>query len=73
MHIGKNSIVSPLAIIEQPENIDIGDHVQIKPGVVLKPETGFIHIRNNVVINHYTVIHSKGGVEIGYRSILAPH
>lgn len=73
MHIGKNSIVSPLAIIEQPENVYIGDHVQIKPGVVLRPETGFIHIGNNVVINHYTVIHSKGGVEIGDWSILAPH
>jgi acetyltransferase-like isoleucine patch superfamily enzyme len=73
VHIGKNSIVSPQAIIEEPDNIYIGDHVQIKPGVVLRPETGFIHVGNNVVINHYTVIHSKGGVEIGDWSIIAPH
>lgn len=73
MHIGKNSIVSPHAIIEQPENIYIGDQVQIKPGVVLRPETGFIHIGSHVVINHYTVIHAKGGVEIGDWSVIAPH
>ena len=52
MHIGKNSIISPQAIIEQPENVYVGDNVFIKPGVVLRPETGFIHIGNNVVINH---------------------
>jgi len=73
MHIGKNSIISPQAIIEQPENIYIGDQVQIKPGVVLRPETGFIHIGNHVVVNHYTVIHGKGGVEIGDWSVIAPH
>jgi acetyltransferase-like isoleucine patch superfamily enzyme len=73
MHIGKNSFVSPQAIIEQPENIYIGNNVQIKPGVVLRPETGFIHIGDNVVINHYTVIHAKGGVEIGDWAIIAPH
>lgn len=73
MHIGKNSIVSPQAIIEQPEKIYIGHNVQIRPGVVLRPETGFIHIGNNVVINHYTVIHAKGGVEIGDWSIIGPH
>lgn len=73
MHIGKNSIVSPHAIIEQPENIYIGHNVQIRPGVVLRPETGFIRIGNNVVINHYTVIHAKGGIEIGDWSIIGPH
>lgn len=73
MHIGKNSFISPQAIIEEPENIYVGNNVQIKPGVVLRPETGFIHIGNNVVINHYTVIHAKGGVEIGDWAIIAPH
>jgi acetyltransferase-like isoleucine patch superfamily enzyme len=73
MHIGKNSFVSPQAIIEQPENIYIGNEVQIKPGVVLRPETGFIHIGDNVVINHYTVIHAKGGVEIGDWVVIGPH
>jgi acetyltransferase-like isoleucine patch superfamily enzyme len=66
-------MLSPQAIIEQPENIYIGDHVQIKPGVVIRPETGFVHIGNQVVINHYTVIHAKGGVEIGDWSVIAPH
>jgi acetyltransferase-like isoleucine patch superfamily enzyme len=73
MHIGRNSIIAPQAFIEQPENIYIGDNVQIKPGVVLRPEDGFIDIGNHVVINHYTVIHAKGGVEIGDWSIIAPH
>lgn len=73
MKIGKNSWISTDAIIEQPENVTIGDNVQIKPGVVLRPETGHIVIGNNVVINHYTVIHAKGGVEIGDWCIFAPH
>jgi acetyltransferase-like isoleucine patch superfamily enzyme len=73
LRIGRNSQVSPKVVIEQPENIVVGDNVQIKQGVVLRPETGFIHIGNNVVINHYTVIHAKGGVEIGDWTIIAPH
>ena len=73
MQIGRNSFISPQAIIEQPENISVGDNVQIKAGVVLRPETGFIHIGNNVVLNHYTVIHAKGGVEIGDWCVLASH
>lgn len=73
MKIGKNSWISTDAIIEQPENITIGDNVQIKAGVVLRPETGHIVIGNNVVINHYTVIHAKGGVEIGDWCIISPH
>lgn len=73
MHIGRNTVISPQAIIEQPENVFIGDNVQIRPGVVLRPETGVIHIGNNVVINHYTVIHAKGGVEISDWSVIAPH
>ena len=73
MHIGRNSFVSPQAVIEQPENIYIGNNVQIKPGVVLRPETGFIQIGDNVVINHYTVVHAKGGVEIGDWVVIGPH
>ncbi|HIH96833.1 MAG TPA: methyltransferase domain-containing protein [Thermoplasmata archaeon] len=73
MHIGRNSFVSPGVMIEQPENVYIGDNVKIKPGVVLRPETGFIYIGNNVVINHYTVIHAKGGVEIGDWCVIAPN
>ena len=73
LRIGKGSHVSTQAIIEQPENIYLGDNVQIKPGVVLRPETGFIYIGNNVVINHYTCIHGKGGIEIGDWCIIAPN
>ena len=73
LRIGKNSYISPQAIIEQPENICIGDNVQIKAGVVLRPETGRIYIGNNVVINHYTCIHGKGGIEIGDWCIIAPN
>jgi acetyltransferase-like isoleucine patch superfamily enzyme/ubiquinone/menaquinone biosynthesis C-methylase UbiE len=73
MHIGNNSTISPDVVLEQPEKIYIGDNVQIKKGVVLRPETGFIYIGNNVVINHYTVIHAKGGIEIGDWCIIAPH
>ncbi len=71
-YLGKNSSVSPQAIIWEPEKISIGDNVQIRAGVVLRPESGWIHIGNNVVINHYTVIHAKGGVEIGDWSVIAP-
>lgn len=73
MHIGQNSIISAQAIIEEPERVYIGNNVQIKTGVVIRPETGFVYIGNNVVINHYTVIHGKGGVEIGDWSIIAPN
>ena len=73
MHIGRNSFVSPQAVIEQPENIYIGNNVQIKAGVVLRPEMGFIQIGDNVVINHYTVVHAKGGVEIGDWAVIGPH
>ena len=73
MHIGVNTVVSTQAIIEEPDKVHIGNNVQIKPGVVLRPETGFIYIGNNVVINHYSVIHGKGGVEIGDWSIIAPN
>lgn len=73
LRIGKNSFVSPYAIVEQPENVRISDNVQIKPGVVLRPEDGYIIIRNNVVIDHYTVILAKGGVEIGEWCTIAPH
>jgi acetyltransferase-like isoleucine patch superfamily enzyme/phospholipid N-methyltransferase len=73
MHIGQNSKVSAQAIIEEPDKVYIGINVQIKPGVVIRPETGFVYIGNNVVINHYTVIHGKGGVEIGDWSIIAPN
>jgi acetyltransferase-like isoleucine patch superfamily enzyme len=73
MQIGRNSYISPQAILEQPENITVGDNVQIEAGVVLRPETGFIAIGNNVVVHHYTVIHGQGGVEIGDWSVIAPH
>ena len=52
MHIGNNSTISPDVVLEQPEKIYIGDNVQIKKGVVLRPETGFIYIGNNVVIKN---------------------
>jgi len=73
MNIGKDSLISSQAIVAQPENIHGGNNVQIKPTVVLRPETGFIYIGNNVTINHYTVIHAKGGVEIGDWTIIGPH
>lgn len=73
MKIGKNSHIAKNVVIEQPNNIVIGNNVKIKEGVVLRPETGFIYIGNNVVINHYTVMHGKGGIEIGDWSIIAPH
>jgi len=73
VHIGKDSLISSQAIIEQPENIYVGNNVQIKPGVVLRPETGFIFIGNNVISNRYTVIHARGGVEIGNWTRIGPH
>jgi len=73
MNVGKNSWISSDTIIEQPELISIGDNVQIKSGVILRPESGFIVIGNNVVINNYTVICAKGGVEIGDWTTLEPH
>jgi acetyltransferase-like isoleucine patch superfamily enzyme len=73
MHIGRNSIIAPQAFIEQPENIYIGNNVQIRPGVILSPENGFIHVGNNVIIDHYTVIRGAGGVEIGDWSTIGSH
>lgn len=73
MQPGKDSFISPQAVIEQPDRVTIGDRVQIKPGVVLRPQDGFIQIGNDVVINHYSVIHGRGGVEIGDWTIIAPH
>jgi acetyltransferase-like isoleucine patch superfamily enzyme len=72
LKIGRNSKISELAIIEEPDNIYIGNNVVIRQGVVLRPETGYIWIGDNVVINHYTVIHGKGGVEIGDWTIVGP-
>ncbi len=71
--IGKGSYIDPGAIIEEPENISIGENVIIKAGVVLRPENGSIHIGNHVTINHFSVIHGKGEVEIGDWSMIAPH
>jgi len=71
--IGKGCFIDPKAIIEEPENIFIGENVTIKAGVVLRPETGTIVIGNNVTLDHYTTIHAKGGVEVGDWTIIEPH
>jgi acetyltransferase-like isoleucine patch superfamily enzyme/2-polyprenyl-3-methyl-5-hydroxy-6-metoxy-1,4-benzoquinol methylase len=73
LRIGRNCEISPQAIIEEPENLFIGNNVKIRPGVVLRPETGSIYIGHNVVINHYTTVHAKGGVEIGDWTVIGPH
>ncbi|HML76847.1 methyltransferase domain-containing protein [Geobacter sulfurreducens] len=73
MKIGNKSWISTDAIIEQPENITIGNNVQVMAGVVLRPENGYIIIGNDVIIDHYSVIHAKGGVEIGDWCRLSPH
>jgi acetyltransferase-like isoleucine patch superfamily enzyme/ubiquinone/menaquinone biosynthesis C-methylase UbiE len=71
--IGQGCKIDPHVIIEEPENIFIGNNVTIKAGVVLCPTTGNIVIGDNVTIDYYTTINGKGGVEIGSWCVIEPH
>ena len=64
---------SPLHTIESPENVRIAKSSVIKPGVVLRPEGGWILVEENCVINHYCVFHGKGGIHIGSDCLIGPN
>lgn len=73
LEYGPGSYVDPDVVVDTPEKIHIGANTVIRKGVVLRPETGEIVIGNNCVINHYTVLHAKGGIYIGDWCIISPH
>jgi len=70
---GPGSFIDPDAVIDSPERVRIGANTVIRKGVVLRPESGEILIGNNCVINHYTVMHGKGGIYLGDWTIVAPN
>lgn len=70
---GRNTVVDADVIIDTPERVRIGADCVIRKGVVLRPEGGEIVIGDHCVINHYCVLHGKGGIYIGDWTIVAPH
>lgn len=70
---GEGTFIDPDVIIDCPQKVKIGANTVIRKGVVLRPEGGEIVIGDNCVLNHYTVIHGKGGVYIGNWTVVAPH
>jgi len=70
---GKKTLIDPEVIIDQPHAVKIGSDCQIRKGVVLRPEGGEIIIGDHCVINHYSVLHGKGGIYIGDWTIMGPH
>ncbi|MBN1796320.1 MAG: methyltransferase domain-containing protein [Sedimentisphaerales bacterium] len=70
---GAGTVIDTDVIIDCPEKVKIGANTKIRKGVVLRPEGGEIVIGDNCVINHYTVIHGKGGIYIGDWTIMSPH
>jgi acetyltransferase-like isoleucine patch superfamily enzyme len=70
---GPDTFIDPDVVIDSPERVHIGAHCAIRKGVVLRPEGGTIVIGDHCVINHYCVLHAKGGISIGDWTIIAPH
>ncbi|GBE39710.1 putative acetyltransferase [bacterium BMS3Bbin08] len=73
IHVGRNTFINPNVIIDSPSLIKIGSNTIIRAGVVLRPESGELVIGNNCVINHYSVLHGKGGIYIGDWTVIGPH
>jgi acetyltransferase-like isoleucine patch superfamily enzyme len=73
LECGENTFIDPEIIVDSPESVVIGSNSVLRKGVVLRPETGEIFIGDNCVINHYCVLHGKGGIHIGDWSIIGPH
>jgi maltose O-acetyltransferase len=53
--------------------INIENECRIKENVALVCYSGFIHIRNNVLIGRNTIIFAHGGVEIGEKTMISPN
>lgn len=70
---GEKTFIDPEVIIDQPRAVKIGSYCQIRKGVVIRPEGGEIIIGDHCVINHYTILHGKGGIYIGDWTIIGPH
>ena len=70
---GEKTRIDPEVIIDQPRSVKIGKYCQIRKGVVLRPEDGEIIIGDHCVINHYTVLHGKGGIYVGDWTVIGPH
>jgi acetyltransferase-like isoleucine patch superfamily enzyme len=70
---GRNTVIDPEVIVDQPQSVKIGVHCVIRKGVVLRPEDGEIVIGDHCIINHYTLFHGKGGIYIGDWTVIGPH
>lgn len=78
MKTGTNTVIQRNVNITAPENIVLGDNVQIEYGVTLKchhpGSNERIIINDNVRVQEYVLIHSlMGSVEIGEGSYIGPH
>lgn len=73
LNYGRNTIIDPEVIVDQPHSVKIGAHCVIRKGVVLRPEDGEIVIGDHCVINHYTIFHGKGGIYLGDWTVIGPH
>lgn len=70
--LGEGVKISPDVEIGYPEQIRIGDHIQLRKGVVLQPNKKYrISIRDYTGINPFVCIY--GRVPIGKYVMIAPH
>jgi acetyltransferase-like isoleucine patch superfamily enzyme len=66
-HSGK---IHPSVVLENGDNIFIGNHSEIRPGVILDASNGPIILAENVFIDIGSLI--QGPVYIGHSSIINP-
>ncbi len=70
---GPDTVIDPDVVIDAPQRVRIGANCVIRKGVVLRPEEGEIVIGDNCVIDHYSVLHGRGGIYIGDWTVIAAH
>lgn len=70
--IGLDCMISPLAVIRNPENIQMGDNVRIDEYAIVDGGAG-LRIGSHTHISTRCTIYSGAGVEIGDFSTLAPY
>lgn len=70
--IGLDCMISPLAVIRNPENIEIGDNVRIDEYCIIDGGAG-LKIGSHAHISSSCTIYSGAGVEIGDFSTLASY
>lgn len=71
-HLGENVLIHPDVEIRYPEQISLGDNVQLRKGVVLQPSRKYpLSIGDYTGVNPYVCIY--GRVSIGKYVMIAPH